>query len=270
MVAFWGLVIYGVAWLARRESSADRGERGATRADGVPAAGPQAPARQRRDQHRRVRHHAHRHRRHGAGTGFARLSGILTKPPLADRPAVKTLRDTLAKVASPAPVRVLAMSYGQTKASVADFAAYAKDKAAGIELVKTTIPLVIGILAGIALIIAAAMTIRDRRRPPSGLAATAEPREQRPRRTPDVSLVGPGALRSRDRPGGGATPAATGALTITAAIAEAAARPPGRAARGTAGTPAPLGGRAGARGTSGAGRPGSGAVARASARVRSP
>lgn len=25
MVAFWGLVIYGVAWLARRESSADRG-----------------------------------------------------------------------------------------------------------------------------------------------------------------------------------------------------------------------------------------------------
>ena len=72
------------------------------------------------------------------------------------------------------------MSYGQTKESVADFAAYAKDKAADIELVKTTIPLVLGSLAGIALIIAAAMTIHDRRRPPAGLAATAESREQRP------------------------------------------------------------------------------------------
>ena len=37
-------------------------------------------------------------------------------------------------------MKVLAVSYGQTPESVADFAAYADDKAADIELVKVDYP----------------------------------------------------------------------------------------------------------------------------------
>ena len=89
--------------------------------------------------------------------GFAKLAEILDTPPLADRPAVQQLRDTLAE---PEPVNVLSMQYGQTPGMVADFTAYAKDKAADITLVKTTIPLVLAILAGIALVAAAAHPLR--------------------------------------------------------------------------------------------------------------
>jgi hypothetical protein len=75
-------------------------------------------------------------------------------------------------------VNVLNLKYGQTPESVADFAAYAKDKAAGITLVKRTIPLTIGILGALALAAAAVMAAGDRRRPPA--AAATPPVEQRP------------------------------------------------------------------------------------------
>jgi hypothetical protein len=113
--------------------------------------------------------------------GFAKLAEILDTPPLADLPAAQQLRETFAALAAPEPVKVLAMKYGQTTESVADFAAYAKDKAAGITLVKTTIPLVLAILAGIALVAAGVMAARDRRRPPTPAVVGAKgPAEERP------------------------------------------------------------------------------------------
>ena len=54
---------------------------------------------------------------------------------------------------------------------MADFAAYAEDKAGEIEIVETTIPVALGILAALALAAAAVMARRDRRRP---LPAAAE------------------------------------------------------------------------------------------------
>jgi hypothetical protein len=112
--------------------------------------------------------------------GFARLAEILDTPPLADLPAVQQLRETLAALAATEPVKVLALEYGQTPESVADFAAYAKDKASGITLVKTTIPLVLAILAGIALVAAGVLAARDRRRPPTAAVAGAKaPAEER-------------------------------------------------------------------------------------------
>ena len=109
---------------------------------------------------------------------FEKLAEILAAPPLADRPAVQQVRETLAALAAPEPVKVLEMKYGQTPDSVADFAAYAKDKAADVKLVKTTIPATLGILAVLALVAAGAMAARDRRRPPA--EAVQPPAEQRP------------------------------------------------------------------------------------------
>ena len=111
--------------------------------------------------------------------GFQRLADLLSRSPLAGRPAVERLSNALAAVTKPDPVKVLAMSYGQTPESVADFAAYAKDKAAAIDLVKTTIPAALGILAGLVLLIAGLMAARDRRRPPAGIVRTAKPVQQR-------------------------------------------------------------------------------------------
>jgi hypothetical protein len=102
---------------------------------------------------------------------------MLATPPLADEPAVQELRKTLTALAAPEPVQVLAMTYGQTPESVADFAAYAADKAGDITLVETTIPLILAIAGAIALVAAGVMAARDRRLPPPGAAET--PVEQR-------------------------------------------------------------------------------------------
>jgi hypothetical protein len=98
---------------------------------------------------------------------YAKLTDLLAKPPLAGRPAVQKLTDTLTAMLAPPPTKVLTMHYGQTAESVADFAAYARDKAAGIELVKTTIPVSLAILAVLALATAAVMATRDGRRRPA-------------------------------------------------------------------------------------------------------
>jgi Porin PorA len=111
---------------------------------------------------------------------FARLAELLSKPPLADQPAVQKLSETLTALAETPPLKVLTMTYGQTDASVADFASYAKDKAADVELVKTTIPLILGILAAIALVAAGVLATRDRRRPPAAPADPSKPAEQQP------------------------------------------------------------------------------------------
>ena len=74
---------------------------------------------------------------------------------------------------------MFALAYGQTPESVADFAAYAEDKAGEIELVETTIPVALGILAALVLAAAALMARRDGRRPPT--ATRVKPPEPAPK-----------------------------------------------------------------------------------------
>jgi hypothetical protein len=108
---------------------------------------------------------------------FARVTELLSEPPLAGLPAVQRLTGTLAELADAPPVKLFTMQYGQTPESVADFAAYASEKAEDIERVETTIPLALGILAAVALLAAGVLAVRDRRRPPGTPAA---PAGQRP------------------------------------------------------------------------------------------
>jgi DUF3068 family protein len=71
---------------------------------------------------------------------------------LAANPAVKAAVAKLNALAQAPPAKVFGMSYGQTPASVADFAAYTKGKADDITLVKQTIPWVMG-LAGVVMLL---------------------------------------------------------------------------------------------------------------------
>jgi hypothetical protein len=114
--------------------------------------------------------------------GFAPLAGLLSAPPLSERPAVQKATETLTALAETPPAKVLTLAYGQTPGSVADFAAYAEDKAGEIEMVETTIPVALGILAALVLAAAAVMARRDRRRPPTADAVMPpEPIEQPPK-----------------------------------------------------------------------------------------
>jgi hypothetical protein len=96
--------------------------------------------------------------------GFARVADVLAQPPLSRIPAVQKASQTIGALAKTPPVKVVTMHYGQTPQSVADFAAYAQDKANGIDLVERTIPLALAILTALALIATGVMTARDRRR----------------------------------------------------------------------------------------------------------
>ena len=96
--------------------------------------------------------------------GFARVADVLSRPPLSRIPEVQQASKTIGALIKTPPVKVFSMHYGQTPQSVADFAAYAKDKASGIDLVETTIPLALGILTALALVATGVMVARDRRR----------------------------------------------------------------------------------------------------------
>jgi hypothetical protein len=96
--------------------------------------------------------------------GFARVADVLTQPPLSGIPAVQQAATTIGALAKAPPVTVFTMHYGQTPQSVADFAAYAQDKANAIDLVEQTIPLALAILTGLTLIAAGVLAARDRRR----------------------------------------------------------------------------------------------------------
>jgi hypothetical protein len=77
------------------------------------------------------------------------IAAILSKPQYLANPVVKIAGSTLAKLAqSPPTTKVFNITYGQTPASVADIASYAKSKADGIAMVKTTIPLLL-LIAGV-------------------------------------------------------------------------------------------------------------------------
>lgn len=110
--------------------------------------------------------------------GFARLAETLSASPIAGRPAVKQAIDTLAALTKTPAVKVFAMKYGQTPASVSDFASYAKGKADNIDLVKRTIPGILAILAAIVLVTAGVMAYRDRR-PPAAPSAQEQPSQPR-------------------------------------------------------------------------------------------
>lgn len=87
-------------------------------------------------------------------SGLTSIAAILSKPQYRTSSVVKVAGATLGKLAtSPPTASVLNFTYGQTPASVANFASYAKSKADSIDAVKTTIPialLVAGLLAAVA------------------------------------------------------------------------------------------------------------------------
>jgi hypothetical protein len=95
---------------------------------------------------------------------LTRVADLLAQPPLNKIPAVQNAAQTLGALLKAPPANVFSMHDSQTPQSVADFAAYAQDKADGVDLVKQTIPLALGILTGLALIAGGVMIALDRRR----------------------------------------------------------------------------------------------------------
>jgi Porin PorA len=103
-------------------------------------------------------------------SGFTRLVTLLGRPRYANDTALKAVLGKLTTLTPPAPTRILNVRYGQTPASVADFAAYAKDKANGVDAVKSTIPLILALAGAMTLAAGIGLEARARRRrtPPAG------------------------------------------------------------------------------------------------------
>ena len=75
--------------------------------------------------------------------GFAVIGTVLGKSTYRNNPIITAARNTLEKLAqTPATATVFSYTYGQTPASVADIASYAKSGANKISAAETTIPLV--------------------------------------------------------------------------------------------------------------------------------
>jgi hypothetical protein len=87
------------------------------------------------------------------------LAAILAKPQYADEEIVQTTLRTVNGLTGMLPVAVMKFEYGQTPASVANFAAYTQDKATQINLIQKWIPLAIAGIGMTAAIIAAVMLI---------------------------------------------------------------------------------------------------------------
>lgn len=112
---------------------------------------------------------------------LAPLTEILAAPALSGVPAAQRAGQVLGTLVEAEPTPVMSLQYGQTRESVADFIAYADDKADEIGLVETTIPLGLGILAALAFAVAALAAVRGRRVPPAPPAEPRVPaREERP------------------------------------------------------------------------------------------
>jgi hypothetical protein len=74
--------------------------------------------------------------------GLSAIGAVLDKPAYRNNPIIIAARSTLAKLShSPATGTVFSYTYGQTPASVADIASYAKSNANKITAVETIIPL---------------------------------------------------------------------------------------------------------------------------------
>jgi Porin PorA len=132
--------------------------------------------------------------------GLKQITAILSQPQYATAPVIRAAGAALANLATSTPTaKVFNINYGQTPASVANIASYAKTKADSINAVETTIPLAIllvGVLSGA---IGLTMWLLDRRgwdetpriEPPAG---TPEGPETAP--TPPAP-VGSGAAEPR-------------------------------------------------------------------------
>jgi Porin PorA len=95
---------------------------------------------------------------------LTQIGAILSKAEYRTSPVIRVAGATLAKVAkSPPTARVFNINYGQTPASVADIASYAKSKADGITTVETTIPIVLLLVGVLSAAIGLIMWLLDRR-----------------------------------------------------------------------------------------------------------
>ncbi len=122
---------------------------------------------------------------------LTQIAAILSKAQYRTSPAIQVVGATLGKLAkSPPTVRVFNINYGQTPASVADIASYAKSKADSIDMVKTTIPVALLLAGVLSAAIGLIMWLLDRRG--QGEAPGGPP----PAREP----VGPGAAPKRPTP----------------------------------------------------------------------
>jgi hypothetical protein len=95
---------------------------------------------------------------------LAGLGKMLAKPEYADSEVVQATLTAVKGLTGALPVAVMKLEYGQTPASVADIAAYTRDKADGIQLVKTVIPISLAITGAIFLLAAAAVATASRSR----------------------------------------------------------------------------------------------------------
>lgn len=97
---------------------------------------------------------------------FAKVAALLGQSRLAGDPAVQATVGKLTALAQAPPAKVAGLTYGQTPASVADFAAYTKGLADDVTLVERTIPLIAGIAALLLLLVAGGLWYAGRGGPP--------------------------------------------------------------------------------------------------------
>ncbi len=147
--------------------------------------------------------------------GLTVIGTVLGKSAYRNNPIIIAARDTLAKLAqSPPTANVFSYTYGQTPASVADIASYAKSGANKITAVKTTIPLAILLLGVLAAAIGLIRWRLERRG--EGTVRRGRPSASQPagpdaaRKRPDPTTTVP---RSRDGDGRPEQPTAPRELT---------------------------------------------------------
>ena len=118
--------------------------------------------------------------------GLSVVGTVLGKSAYRNNPAIIAARHTLAKLPQrPPTTTVFAYTYGQTPASVADIASYAKSGAQMITAAETTIPLAVLLLGVLSAAIGLGLWWRERRSEgsaPSDLAPARKP--EGPRDTP--------------------------------------------------------------------------------------
>jgi Porin PorA len=117
--------------------------------------------------------------------GLSAIATVLGKSAYRSNPVIAGARNALAKLShTPATATVFSYSYGQTPASVADIAAYAKSGAQKIKTVETTIPL--GVLLLGVLSAATGLILWRRERSGEGEAPSGESRSSQTA-TPDAT-----------------------------------------------------------------------------------
>ncbi len=110
--------------------------------------------------------------------GLNVVGAVLGKTAYRTNPAIIAARDTLAKLPQRPPTSpVFSYTYGQTPASVADIASYAKSGAQMITAAETTIPLAVLLLGVLSATVGLGLWRRDRRREGLGTRRVASARK---------------------------------------------------------------------------------------------